>query len=50
MKLIGKNISKILVKDLRVKHGEFRVLRKTDEQGYKFNLQDALMLHFKFYP
>lgn len=42
-----KATSKIMKK---IKHGEFRVSSMIDEQGYKFKLLDALMLHFKFYP
>lgn len=33
----------------KIKHGEFQVSSKIDEQGYKFKRQDALMLHYKFY-
>lgn len=33
----------------KMKHGEFRVSNTIDEKGYKFELQDAFMLYYKFY-
>ena len=33
-----------------MKFGYFKVSRKIDEQAYKFELQDDLLLHYKFHP
>ena len=33
-----------------MKFGYFKVSRKIDEQGYKFELQDDLLLHYKLHP
>ena len=33
-----------------MKYGFFKVSRKIDEKDNKFELQDDLLLHYKFYP